>query len=327
MPVRQCIGTTKAGSRCLIKVRSGTFCHYHIDQIHERSSSTPIKVASSKSNSPVKASNSPVNQHTSPVKSPRSPIKVKMAATSVSPAKLNVKESKHHVTPSSTKSPTRSPRTSKVDYSKPGYIYVYTLASLLKNSKDGWLKTRNLLTDLKHKDRWVTFNSKALLLILVKVGMTTQTVAKRIQQWESKCHHELVCLHPQYPGPVSQPKSLMDRFRRLSLNSQAHSAQFRQYTTFQDSAKGFFVPRDVMRAEKEIHEALKQKFGRGDVYCTGCVEKAKTKHKESNLLSLFKKKDFMLSDYNVHVEWFPIPKHKLHEVYRIIDLICMRYLP
>lgn len=163
-------------------------------------------------------------------------------------------------------------------------------------------------------------------MLLVKVGMTTQTVAKRIQQWESKCQHKLVCLHPEYDMPLSQ-NSLLDRFKRLTISSLRHSAQFRQYTTFQDNVKGFFVPRDVLKAEKEIHEQLKNRFGRGDVYCTGCVEKAKNKHNESSLLTLFKKKDFVQSDYNVHVEWFPIPKKKLHEVFKIIDLVCLRVMP
>lgn len=204
---------------------------------------------------------------------------------------------------------------------------MYTLALLLNNgSKGGWLKTRNLLNEAKHKDKWVDFNSKALLMLLVKVGMTTQTVAKRILQWESKCHHKLVCLHPEYPMPLGKT-SLLERFKKLSISSLRSSVQFRQYTTFQDNVKGFFVPRDVMKAEKEIHEALKMRFGRGDVYCTGCVEKAKSTHKESNLLSLLKKKDFVQSDYNVHVEWFPIPKKKLNEVFKTIDLICLRYLP
>jgi len=197
----------------------------------------------------------------------------------------------------------------------------------LDDSKDGWLKTRNLLAKSKDKDRWVTFKSKSLLLILVKVGMTTQTVAKRIQQWESKCHHKLVCLHPEYHIPAALSGSFLERFRGLTLSAQKTSAQFRQYTTFQDNIKGFFVPRDVLRAEKEIHDELKQKFGRGDVYCTGCVEKGKAEHKESRLFDLFRKKDFMQSDYNVHVEWFPIPKNRIHEVYKIIDRICLRYLP
>lgn len=360
----QCLGTTRAGTRCSRKVNSGKYCHQHVSQDLQDLSKTNARPTAKyvpfrgspkdakpplKLNSPLKAVNNakppaklathagnPLTTHTSSYKfGPFSPQPT--PSNNLSPKKLlsptsiyGSKSAPKYPSPTTplktpSKSPPKSPRT--VDYTKPGYIYVYTLASLLDNSKDGWLKTRNLLSESKDKDRWVTFKSKSLLLILVKVGMTTQTVAKRIQQWESKCQHKLVCLHPEYNIPGAQSGSFLERFRGLTLSAQKTSAQFRQYTTFQDNIKGFFVPRDVLRAEKEIHDELKRKFGRGDVYCTGCVEKAKAKHKGSSFFDLFRKKDFMQSDYNVHVEWFPVPKNRMHEVYKIIDRICLRYLP
>lgn len=208
---------------------------------------------------------------------------------------------------------------------KPGYIYVYTLAQLLnKNNRGGWLKTRNLLSSPKDKDRWVDFDAKKLEVLLVKVGMTTQTVSKRILQWEAKCNHKIECLYPTSPHNPSQPLSILKRFERLSLKSKSTASE---YQSFQEHAHGFFVPRDVLRAEKQIHDLLKLKFGRGDVYCTGCAAKAQEKEKNFSLQNLFKKKDFRESDYNVHVEWFPIPKKQMKELYRIIDSVCLKYVP
>lgn len=286
------------------QIVSGTHCHLHSRQTAAVSPKKP-----SKSPSPKRPDQAPKNsaKPAKPAKPAKSPVKTKPAALVPSiPAP---------VFPARPRSP-QKPR----DYSKPGYIYLYTLASLLDSkSKNDWLKTRNLLLKSKHKDQWVTFNSKKLLVLLVKVGMTTQTVAKRILQWEAKCHHKLVCLHPDHPSTPRKPLSFLQRFANLKVDD--------QYATFQDNVKGFFVPRDVLRAEKEIHGALKERYGRGDVYCTGCVEKAKHEHKESSILDLFRKKEVLQSDYNVHVEWFPIPKKNLHDVYKIIDSICLRYLP
>lgn len=342
----QCLGKTRAGSQCSRKVNDGRYCHQHLSQDPQYLSNISASARNIPSTySSLKAVKSPHN-HTSnikPAKQVNDPSQMK-DTKNTTPTKPSTSFRNNFMpfsplksqqlgqslpkksAPTLPKSPTPRPHRT-VDYTKPGYIYVYTLASLLDNSKDGWLKTRNLLTKSKDKDRWVTFKSKSLLLILVKVGMTTQTVAKRIQQWESKCQHKLVCLHPEYKFPGSQSGTFLEKFRGLTLSAQKTSAQFRQYTTFQDNIKGFFVPRDVLRAEKEIHDELKQKFGRGDVYCTGCVEKANAEHKESSVFDLLRKKDFMQSDYNVHVEWFPIPKNRLHEVYKIIDRICLRYLP
>lgn len=291
MCLKQCTGVTKKGTRCLKKVSNGEFCHYHIGQKGATSPSRgpPLPLKYSVSNLPQRRN------------------------VSTLPQKYNISL------------PLRFP---KVEPSlKPGYIYVYTLAALLsKTQGGGFLKTRNLLTNAKHKDKWVDFNAKRLDVMLVKVGMTTQTVSKRILQWESKCNHKIECLYPN--SHKFQSSSFLQRFERLSLNGRHKAPEF---ATFQDDAKGFFVPRDVMRAETEIHHLLKLKFGRGDVYCTGCVaklqEETKAKEKPFSLRTLFNKKEFIESDYNVHVEWFPIPKKQMMEVYRIIDSVCLKYAP
>lgn len=201
---------------------------------------------------------------------------------------------------------------------KPGYIYVYTLASLLGRKTDKNVRTRNMLPN--KPDQWVSFDAKKSKMMLVKVGMTTQTVAKRILQWEAKCHHKLACLYPDSHQWVSL--SWLDRFRRMLLKDN-HKQFDDEFLTFHETERGFFVPRDVSRAEREVHDVLKLRFGKGDVYCTGCVEKSK----EANRSRLLRKSGFMESDYNVHVEWFPVPKNRMNEVFSVIDNVCSRYDP
>lgn len=195
---------------------------------------------------------------------------------------------------------------------------MYTLASLLgKQSK--WLKTRNLVPN-EQNDKWVTFNARKLDLMLIKVGMTTKTVAKRILQWEQKCNHKLVCLYPD--SEHEKKLSLLEKFKLLSLKSKQTPCT---YSAFQETQKGFFVGQQLPAAEREIHSVLKLKFGRGEVHCTGCVEKRAEEAKRGIFKILSKKDPF--EDYNVHVEWFPIPKKMLRDVYKIIDTICMKYTP
>lgn len=322
MVSKQCSGMTKKGSRCLKKVTSGDKCYYHLGQNPgPRPQSVPPRV-----------------QHAQYATSMPLPKKLPIASSKQSPfgsPKKNFLSTVPHSKNSSSNPILNNPPVPSRTYRrqspsrlganpKPGYIYVYTLAQLLnKNNKGDWLKTRNLLSDPKNKDKWINFNARELNMLLVKVGMTTQTVAKRILQWEAKCNHKIECLYPNAPKDPSKP-SLLKRLERLSLKNWSSPTA---YQSFQPNAQGFFVPRDVMRAEKDIHDLLKLKFGRGDVYCTGCVAKAQEEEKGLSFLSLFKKKEFVESDYNVHVEWFPIPKKQMSEVYRIIDSVCLRYLP
>lgn len=266
--LRQCLGHTKKGTRCLIKVALGTMCHHHINQ------KRPL-----------------------PPPPPTKPF---------------------HTTTKfySTKTDSPKPESYKLDLRK-GYIYVYTMALLLAARADAdWLKTRNLVRDAKYRDQWVPFNAKKLDVMLVKVGMTTKTVAARIAQWELKCNHKLVCL---YPDSHKMHQSLSDRLKLLSL----HKKPLPTFATFDKQEKGFFVPKEVYRAEREIHGILKAQFGRGQVHCTGCVEKAAEDPKK--LLDMFRKKPPAEPEYNVHVEWFPIPRKKLTDVYHIIDSICMKH--
>lgn len=338
MSVKQCNGITKKGNRCLKKVTTGSMCHYHVGQIPGLVP-TPPKVQLplnafptqwEHKNSPTPIGSPKRTPFGSPKKSPfGSPKKSLSASSSLLSMSSSATKNSLASTPNLPPSPRMAykPLSSpKIEASlKPGYIYVYTLAELLnKNNRGGWLKTRNLLADPKNKDKWIDFNARELDMLLVKVGMTTQTVSKRILQWEAKCNHKIECLYPSSPKDPSQPLSFLKKFERLTLRNLSSTSA---YQSFQENAHGFFVPRDVMRAEKQIHDLLKLKFGRGDVYCTGCVAKAQEKEKGFSLQNLFKKREFVESDYNVHVEWFPIPKRQMKEVYRIIDSVCVKYVP
>lgn len=193
---------------------------------------------------------------------------------------------------------------------KPGFIYIYTIASLLsKQSQDGWLRTRNL--DPKHKGKWVAYSSK-LEFLLVKVGMTTKSVDVRIRQWEDQCNHKLQAL---YPGGPALKRSLLDRLGLLSVKDE-------HYPSFQQDQHGFWAATDVRAAEREIHKELGLLYGRGDMRCTGCVKKAE---EESRRFDIFRKKEFLEGQYNVHVEWFPVPKKGMNSVYSVVDRVCQRH--
>lgn len=189
-----------------------------------------------------------------------------------------------------------------------GYIYVYTLSSFLHgNSTGGWIQARNLVDSKRTADKWVDINMRRLKLILIKVGMTTKTPEIRILQWEEKCHHKLTCLYPL--SHSFKKTSLLDLFKNLSLKSKS------PLLTFKKTSKGFYASKNLGLVEKQVHHTLKSKFGRGEIQCTGCIEENKAQKKNQN-------KNTSIS-YNIHNEWFPVPKSKIEEVFYIINEICL----
>lgn len=273
MPSSQCLGTTKDGRRCLIKVADRSYCHHHKSQ--------------SKS---------------------WLPKLTKTGGSSTTNLAPNSRQSK------SERSPPQGNSFSTEEYNnKGGYIYVYTLASFFStNRNDGWVQTRNL-TRNKNVDRWVDLDMKKLDIILIKVGMTTKSPAIRIQQWEDKCHHKLKCLYPN--SHSFKTFSLSGMFRGLSIHPQKL-----KFHSYQSSAHGFFTPRKALQAEKLIHEALKKKYGRGQIQCTGCIS-----NKElvpSSKFSFFSKSRHEPDSHNIHTEWFPVPKREIERIFHVIDQVC-----
>ncbi|GEQ66802.1 hypothetical protein JCM33374_g465 [Metschnikowia sp. JCM 33374] len=369
---KQCVGITKKGSRCLIKVKTGEFCHHHVptnsptktrlEPRHDFSKtnhqyrsptisapgSAPVTPKKLKSPTHVAskyystASNS-ISAPVSPDSVPRSPPK---HATRVSghikynnldrPQRnsLNYSPTGRPIDYSSIPSSSKLRNSPKVEHSiQPGYIYVYTLASFLsKQAEGGWIQTRNLSRDKKSQDKWVDVDMRRSNKLLVKVGMTTKTPKVRIQQWESKCNHKLSCL---YPGshPHLGKSSLTKMISNLSLRDNAETQKYNMYI---EKHQGFFVPRNVLHCEQQIHMTLKKKFGRGEIHCTGCSDKHHSAddkdhkdHKPSSILDIFRSKESAApkADYNIHNEWFPIPRKGLDEVFSIINSECMKYRP
>lgn len=189
---------------------------------------------------------------------------------------------------------------------KPGYIYVYTLASLALGK--GGLKARNLpSTPAQNRLKWTDFPSKGPYT-LIKVGMTTQTVQKRLLQWEHKCGHQLTCLDPTLP----EPKLLVARMAQLCVLEKPA----RSYTSWRDG--GFYTARNVAMTESKVHAVLRQRYGRGDVLCTGC----RPDTTDGKWLPKERAKPGSEA-YGIHVEWFLVPRTALSSVYELIDQECL----
>ncbi|ODQ79335.1 hypothetical protein BABINDRAFT_176253 [Babjeviella inositovora NRRL Y-12698] len=189
---------------------------------------------------------------------------------------------------------------------KPGHIYIYTLAHLLDPSprKEAWLK---VVKDRNAKESWVDFNPKRH--ILIKVGFTTQfPVQKRLTQWENKCGHRLSPIEPHVRN-YERKTTLLKLFSKLSIKpSEVSEGSFRTYDI---SQKAFHCDSNVNIVESHIHKLLRQKYGSGDVLCSGCT----------NDPTVLKRQD----RFNVHVEWFQIKRTDFDDVFQTVDRCCSLY--
>ncbi|RCK58769.1 hypothetical protein Cantr_07155 [Candida viswanathii] len=187
-----------------------------------------------------------------------------------------------------------------------GYIYMYTMSNFLNPPKDWNFKVKNLPGASK-RDQWVDFNSKKSPYILVKIGMTTQTPRTRIRQWQEKCHHDLTNVGPPNRHLIKKKEhGWLKLFMCLTI-------QDPEYARWRN--EGFYC-RNLKLVELTIHRELHGRYGKGDVYCVGCLQENARDRKGDNS-SLFG------SSYNVHVEWFLIPKRDIDLVYRLIDTTCV----
>lgn len=267
----------------------------------------------------------------------------------------------------------------KPDSPTSGYIYIYTMSELL-NSRKLWLQTRNLPnTKPSHKHKWKDFDAGKSPYMLVKVGMTLGTVARRLAQWQNQCHHDITVLGPATEEIVElkllklgnlnsnsvdsgdrarkarvgsqDSNALVALFKKLQLSttnksttksatikskpagnsstilaalsatattskSAAIASRFnspKPYSTFRNN--GFFCGRNLKSAELEIHRLLRAKYGNGDILCTGC---ATPDSRKPNKDVPFR------SEYNIHVEWFLVPKSDLEYVYLVINSVCLK---
>ncbi|KAL6452084.1 hypothetical protein SBY92_003394 [Candida maltosa Xu316] len=175
---------------------------------------------------------------------------------------------------------------------------MYTMTNFLFPPKDWNFKVKNLPNASK-KDKWLDFNSKKSPYILIKIGMTTQTPKTRIKQWQEKCHHDLTNIGPPNKHLViKQRQSLLARLMCMSIED----PQYCRWTN-----EGFHC-RNLKTVESTIHRELRMKYGKGDVYCVGCLND--NVHRNAN--------------FNVHVEWFLIPKRDITDIYQLIDSTCVQ---
>lgn len=194
----------------------------------------------------------------------------------------------------------KSSESSNTNQYQKGFIYVYTLKHLIEsNAKEqSWLKLQHIdikapkdkLKDPKSLDN---FNPKKH--ILIKVGLTTKTVAKRIDEWESKCKHKLVIVRPKESQTFDDDSenSLIKVFKKLRVKE---TKNLKNYIIAQD---GFHSEKRLGLVEKQIHSKLRKEFGHGDMICYGCKEKQ--------------------GDYGIHIEWFMIPRNEIDKVFNVID--------
>lgn len=198
-----------------------------------------------------------------------------------------------------------------------GYIYVYTLRQLIsgKISNENPLMVKNLPnTRERDRDRWVQYDMKCPYT-LIKVGMTTQTVEHRLQQWHQKCGHQISPLSP-YDSTHKKKRffsTFLSRFKNLSLDDYLE--------TYNEDIGGFVCNTAVSAVEKEIHLRLIERYGKGIVYCTGCMKQEN--QKRSSWIQKIKGEEPFLKEHNYHVEWFLVPKNELKWVYRMIDKKCL----
>ncbi|KAI5952042.1 hypothetical protein CANMA_005121 [Candida margitis] len=331
--VYQCSGITQKGERCrrTVRIEHG-FCSYHVSQAstlsrHDDHRKLPNPNSKkSKYHDQYRQCERMNGQHT-PQEQPTIPgqfqsFESKMDAQSLSAsrhAEANMSRM-HFGNPRQLPHPRGYNFDTFTDY-KPisdksrgrGYIYIYTMQSFLQPPKGWTFKVKNIPnTSTRNRDKWINFKSRSSPYILVKIGMTTQLPNVRIKQWENKCKHELVNLGPQNEHLIKSRLHWWQKFLCLSIDDDGDTEM--RLSRFKKD--GFYCEENVNTVESMIHQQMRKKYGKGDVYCSGCIsDEALTRNKN-------KEKVPLQNNYNVHVEWFLIPKQDLRDVYRLIDQTC-----
>ena len=341
---QQCNGITKKGVRCGIMVNGG-WCHHHVMQntnlINNNQKTTNAKSHNNTlracSNITSKISSNNITPKTSSNITPKtsSNITPKTSSSNITP-----KTSSNNLIPRSPHksvliSPQNTPKTNyynPVHPSKPGFIYIYTLTSLLENKP---IQVKNLPNaHNRHRDKWVSYEPKKSHYYLLKIGMTTGTVTRRLKQWETKCNHQLTCIFPA--GKQNSMDKFVDKFLKLKLSrtevkrtdnsikltsrtiettKNIGTESLRTFPTshskeslscFRDN--GFYAEADVAQVESLVHKNLRKLYGDGSLYCTGCQGK--------------KTGEGPFNEYSIHTEWFLVPKNELAVVYKVINDEC-----
>lgn len=164
-----------------------------------------------------------------------------------------------------------------------GFIYVYTLSHLLERNP----KKQKWLNQQRSGGVSEPFNPKKQ--ILLKVGYTTQTVSKRLDQWRQQCKQDI--------SLVTLPQPSFTLFSCMRKP---------QYSHWDDSCCGFVCGKNANLVEHAVHAKLRSEYGFGAIHCEGCAGGGTKK-------------------YNIHVEWFLVPRTHIERVFRIIEDECIRF--
>lgn len=183
------------------------------------------------------------------------------------------------------------PYSSQGEKRKLGLIYLYTLQDLVDpmSKKQNWVQIHKSGNKFSKK-----FDPRTKLLM--KIGFTTVGVMKRLQQWEKQCGHHISLVNPYDTWKLMDPMSLMiQNFTRLGLKTVP------KFRNFKFEELGFQCDSEPLEIERQIHLILREKYGFSHVYCQGCsVQK---------------------NDFNVHLEWFLIPRKDVDKIFKIIDKV------
>ncbi len=350
-----CRGVTKTDEPCKVKIAdsdSSDFCRYHKSQENGYAPNVPG------GGSPEKNSNSKSPKSNRRSSSPKSTTKVKTTTnkkiSSVFKHKPKNSNDSVYSNDGSPKSKSKSKSTTKVKTSttkvkttkktnnsindsndtehyssKPGYIYCYTLSHLVAPSpeKVPWLnvasgpRTPSLSKNDKENYDWEHFDPKKQ--IMIKVGVTTNHISKRLQQWKSQCSHDLTQLYPDddiietvINSRIGTSIYTIDKlFNKLTLggsNGRIISEltgvknKFNFFDSYDNIERGFRCDQ-AYKAEQSIHQKLGDSYGSGNVLCEACSK--------SN-------KDGKLS---IHTEWFIIPRTDLTKVFALINEECTKF--
>jgi len=180
-----------------------------------------------------------------------------------------------------------------------GYIYVFTLEHMLRKKplKNEWLRMA-LPTSDNIIDYDKTRELKPKHYILLKIGFTSGTPKKRLQQWKRQCKHQFVLVTPEMLPSIVCSKMdkmhmLLHSFSRLSLKD------LNGYTKFDNKSLGFRT-KMAYQTEQKIHHNLHQKYGFGKLYCDGCKD----------------------ANGGIHKEWFLLPREDVKNIFAMINKIC-----
>lgn len=227
------------------------------------------------------------------------------------PCKLNAKQGgrycRHH----------------EVQETSEGYIYIYTFKELYENAILS-RKERNQISWLAIDESKLNKAKKVGITpwqhqgdeILIKIGMTTRNdVSIRLAEWRKQCKREIIPINPsralQFYSLDSNTRhgkksNIIDKVSRLfskldlsggstSSKTSSTATQTLNLSTYQRNGFRCTHPRDV---EREIHEWLWHKYGKGNVLCEAC--------------------------HKTHHEWVRVPVREMVSIMYTIEGICSR---